>query len=209
MEGIDGKVEGKVDVDSILINEIGQFGRFQLRTLALAAVGVIFAAFHAEYVFTTARINTRFGTTYKYKTKQTANLSMTTNKNMFWNDVLTVKSQNGCRCLIPECENAAEAVFAPAWIANAVPSDGDSFDDCQRFANTSSAGASNDTCPATMYDSSVVLPCDEYVYENTQTVVYDVSTSCKQLRNNDLLGRALRDSACIIPNQPVLTVSIL
>lgn len=44
----------------ILVEEIGQFGWFQLRTWALAAFAVIFSGFAAtEYVFTTARINTR------------------------------------------------------------------------------------------------------------------------------------------------------
>ena len=50
---------GHVDLDTILVEEIGQFGRFQLRTLLLTLIVVIFAAFHAEYVFTTARIETR------------------------------------------------------------------------------------------------------------------------------------------------------
>lgn len=59
MDGDIAKVEEKLDLDTILINEVGQFGRFQLRTLMLTAIGVVFAAFHAEYVFTTARINTR------------------------------------------------------------------------------------------------------------------------------------------------------
>ncbi|XP_030021072.2 organic cation transporter protein [Manduca sexta] len=49
----------KVDLDTILVEEIGQFGRFQLRTLCLTMIAVVFSAFHAEYVFTTARINTR------------------------------------------------------------------------------------------------------------------------------------------------------
>lgn len=52
-------VKEKVDLDTILINEIGQFGKYQIRTLALATIGVIFSAFHGEYVFTTARIPTR------------------------------------------------------------------------------------------------------------------------------------------------------
>lgn len=51
--------KGFVDLDTILVEEIGQFGKFQLRTLLLTVIVVIFAAFHAEYVFTTARIETR------------------------------------------------------------------------------------------------------------------------------------------------------
>lgn len=49
-----------VDLDTILVEEIGQFGWFQLRTVLLAVVVVIFASWGAnEYVFTTARIPTR------------------------------------------------------------------------------------------------------------------------------------------------------
>lgn len=50
----------KVDLDTILVEELGQFGPYQLRILLLAIVVVIFGAWAAvEYIFTTARINTR------------------------------------------------------------------------------------------------------------------------------------------------------
>lgn len=50
-----------ITLDTILVNEIGQFGKFQLRAVILAAIIAIFSAWGAsEYVFTTARITTRF-----------------------------------------------------------------------------------------------------------------------------------------------------
>ncbi|CAH0399955.1 unnamed protein product [Chilo suppressalis] len=56
----DGGKKTSVDLDSILVEEVGQFGRYQLVTLLLAAVPVIFSAFASgEYIFTTARIPTR------------------------------------------------------------------------------------------------------------------------------------------------------
>lgn len=56
----EGQKPQKVDLDTILIEELGQFGRYQLITLALAALPVIFSAFAAgEYIFTTARIPSR------------------------------------------------------------------------------------------------------------------------------------------------------
>lgn len=56
----EGQKPQKVDLDKILIEELGQFGRYQLITLALAALPVIFSAFAAgEYIFTTARIPSR------------------------------------------------------------------------------------------------------------------------------------------------------
>lgn len=49
-----------VDLDNILVEEVGQFGKYQIVTLLLAAFPVIFSAFASgEYIFTTARINTR------------------------------------------------------------------------------------------------------------------------------------------------------
>lgn len=49
----------KVDLDNILIEELGQFGRHQLFTLLLMIGPVLAGAFTGEYVFTTARIPTR------------------------------------------------------------------------------------------------------------------------------------------------------
>lgn len=49
-----------LDLDTILVEEIGQFGLYQVKSMLLAIVVVIFAAWVAsEYVFSTARINTR------------------------------------------------------------------------------------------------------------------------------------------------------
>ncbi|XP_052749988.1 organic cation transporter protein-like [Galleria mellonella] len=62
-ENIPTDVEGKkskVDLDTILVQELGQFGLFQLKTVILAVIMVIFSSWGAnEYVFTTSRINTR------------------------------------------------------------------------------------------------------------------------------------------------------
>ncbi|XP_059052961.1 organic cation transporter protein-like [Achroia grisella] len=49
-----------VDLDQMLIDEIGQFGLYQFITLALMFFPAIFAAFcNGEYIFSTARIPTR------------------------------------------------------------------------------------------------------------------------------------------------------
>ncbi|KOB51980.1 Organic cation transporter, partial [Operophtera brumata] len=123
----------KIDLDTILVEEIGQFGRFQLRVLLLAVIVVIFAAWGAsEYVFTTARLNTR--------------------------------------CLIPQCDTE-EPEYSPDWILNAVPGTEGSPDNCQRYGNSSAVVPG--VCPAALFDQDVLLPCEEYVYETTDTVVYD------------------------------------
>ncbi|XP_061714546.1 organic cation transporter protein-like isoform X2 [Cydia pomonella] len=136
------EVKTRVDLDKILVEEIGQVGWFQLRTWALAAFAVIFSGFAAtEYVFSTARIDTR--------------------------------------CLISECESTDQTIeFAPSWILNAIPPSGSSFDSCQRFANIST-NYLNEVCPASLFDSSNVVDCEEYVYENTNTVVYTFGLACR------------------------------
>ncbi|XP_026744636.1 organic cation transporter protein-like [Trichoplusia ni] len=137
----------KMDLDTLLIEEIGQFGRFQFRTFVLALVMVIFSAWAAvEYMFTTARISTR--------------------------------------CLIPECE-VEPAEFSPYWLPNAVPCN----DNCQRFGNASSSlrQVASDTCPAALFDRDTVLPCEQYVFENTHSVVYDYGLACDEWRRS-LIG---------------------
>ncbi|XP_063826941.1 solute carrier family 22 member 1-like isoform X1 [Ostrinia nubilalis] len=53
-------VEKSLDFDSILQQEVGQFGWFQVRNLLLALIAVIFLAWsNNAYVFTTGRISTR------------------------------------------------------------------------------------------------------------------------------------------------------
>ncbi|XP_023935689.2 organic cation transporter protein-like [Bicyclus anynana] len=58
--GVEDEAKKPVNLDTILVSEIGQFGWFQLRILALAVSMAIFAAWAAaEFNFTTARIPTR------------------------------------------------------------------------------------------------------------------------------------------------------
>ncbi|XP_049872664.1 organic cation transporter protein-like [Pectinophora gossypiella] len=139
-----------VDLDRILIEELGQFGLYQLRGLLLAIVVVVFGAWAAvEYIFTTARIETR--------------------------------------CLIPVCENAATVEFSPSWLGNAVPlTDSGRFDNCQRFANTSATDVTG-TCPALLFNQNNVISCEEYVYANAETVVYDYDLACDEWRRS-LIG---------------------
>lgn len=54
------EIESPVDLDYVLINEIGQFGRFQLRNFLLVAVPIIMSAFMSEYIFSAAAIPHRY-----------------------------------------------------------------------------------------------------------------------------------------------------
>ncbi|GBP74445.1 Organic cation transporter protein [Eumeta japonica] len=129
----------QVDLDTILVQEVGQFGPYQLRTILLAAIIVIFMAWHAEYVFTAARTPTR--------------------------------------CFIEECDSH-EPVFEPGWLSVAIPPDGDGFDNCARYGNRTVLPEDfvpDDTCPADLFDTTVVQPCDRYVHGDTYSAVVDVS----------------------------------
>ncbi|KAI5633318.1 major facilitator superfamily domain-containing protein [Phthorimaea operculella] len=53
--------EKPFDLDDVLINELGQFGRFQLRNILLVAVPIIMSAFMSEYIFSAAAIPHRCG----------------------------------------------------------------------------------------------------------------------------------------------------
>ncbi|KAJ0183557.1 hypothetical protein K1T71_001533 [Dendrolimus kikuchii] len=87
------------------------------------------------------------------------------------------------RCLIPECESeSTPAEYAPDWILTAVPGDSvDSFDNCQRYAPRNYTW--NETvCSADLFDSSIIQDCDQHVYENQLTVVYDFDLGCDEWR---------------------------
>ncbi|XP_046977823.1 organic cation transporter protein-like [Vanessa cardui] len=145
------KQDGKtVNLDRILVEEIGEIGPYQLRTLGLSVVVVIFAAWAAsEYVFTTARISTR--------------------------------------CLIQECETRDSAEFRPSWVLDAIPASGSSFDNCRRFDGVNGTAGRSDVCPADWFNRENIVDCEEFVYENTDTVVYDYGLACDEWRRT-LIG---------------------
>ena len=45
-----------VTLDDVLVNEIGQFGWYQLRNIVLLALPIMASTFKTDYIFTTARI---------------------------------------------------------------------------------------------------------------------------------------------------------
>lgn len=83
-----------------------------------------------------------------------------------------------CRCRIPQCDGESPE-FAPPWILNAIPGTSPtSFDNCAKFVNsTQQQPAPPGTCPATLFDTSRTVECESYIYENSLSVVYDVSFS--------------------------------
>ncbi|XP_075975667.1 organic cation transporter protein-like [Anticarsia gemmatalis] len=48
--------EKPLDLDDVLVNELGQFGRYQIRNLFLLAIPLMMSAFMSEYIFSAAAI---------------------------------------------------------------------------------------------------------------------------------------------------------
>ncbi|XP_068617414.1 organic cation transporter protein-like [Battus philenor] len=149
-EKVESQPVKSVDLDSILIEEAGQFGRSQIITILLASIPVIFAAFASgEYVFTTARIPTR--------------------------------------CSIPQCDDP-NPEFRPSWILNAIPGTSNTdFDNCLRYANSSVISDARNICPAYWFDRNRTEECQSYIYENTNSVVYDFDLACNEWKRS-LIG---------------------
>ncbi|KAJ2951333.1 hypothetical protein O0L34_g5734 [Tuta absoluta] len=138
--------EKPFDLDDILINELGQFGRFQLNNLILFAIPIMMCPFMGEFIFSAAAIP--------------------------------------YRCVIPECgEKTKNEIFEPNWLLHAVPTltGGSGFERCERFAPLPGAGDRIlDLCPASIFNQSYTTPCDGYVYQRDNSVVYDFDLSCQE-----------------------------
>lgn len=52
--------EKPIDLDHVLVHELGQFGRFQLNNLLLVSIPIIMSAFMSEYIFSAAAIPHRY-----------------------------------------------------------------------------------------------------------------------------------------------------
>lgn len=85
------------------------------------------------------------------------------------------------RCVVPMCDGP-EPEFAPEWILNAIPETSTGFDECSRFVNfTNEMDTSlGDFCPASMFDRNRTEACDTYVFERTNSVVYDFNLQCRE-----------------------------
>ncbi|XP_068634038.1 organic cation transporter protein-like [Battus philenor] len=70
-------MEKPIDLDDVLVNELGAFGLFQLRNILLVALPIIASAFMSEYIFSAAALPHRcqipecgeYGKDFKYDTE--------------------------------------------------------------------------------------------------------------------------------------------
>lgn len=86
------------------------------------------------------------------------------------------------RCAVPECDGP-EPEYAPSWILNVIPSTTSEFDNCNRYANVTDSTQipeTNEICPADLFDTSTIVSCESFVYERTNTAVYDFNLECKE-----------------------------
>ncbi|XP_068617413.1 solute carrier family 22 member 3-like [Battus philenor] len=131
-----------VDLDYVLVNELGQFGRFQFKNLLLVVLPIITSGFPGEYIFSAAAIPHR--------------------------------------CEISECgENTTNAIYNPEWVTNAIPISSTGLSSCHRYASIYMNG-SLDYCPSEIFDQGVITTCKNYVYERTDSVVYDFDLGCQE-----------------------------
>lgn len=134
----------KMDFDTLLISELGQFGKFQVVTILLIAIPAMCAGFMAgDYIFTAAKLPHR--------------------------------------CAVPECDEP-RPIFKPDWITNAIPiDDSGNIEDCRRYGNKSTwINNFTDECPASMFDSNTLIPCDSFVYERSNSAVFDFGLECQE-----------------------------
>ncbi|KAJ0179285.1 hypothetical protein K1T71_004997 [Dendrolimus kikuchii] len=133
--------------ETVLYQEIGQFGKFQIVNILLLAVPALFSACMAgDYVFTAGSLP--------------------------------------YRCLIPECDGPLPE-YEPNWILNVIPQTSSGLDSCNRYTNSTDSVDIpidvEDVCPAILFNRDITVPCDDgYVYERTNTVVYDFSLECQE-----------------------------
>ncbi|KAE8745547.1 hypothetical protein FOCC_FOCC007736 [Frankliniella occidentalis] len=72
------------------------------------------------------------------------------------------------RCLVPECETADTASYAPPWLPEAVPVHNDTPEACVRFVYNNSSSGGNSTCSADLFDTTRTERCGAWVYEPGQ-----------------------------------------
>ncbi|XP_028177379.1 organic cation transporter protein-like [Ostrinia furnacalis] len=85
------------------------------------------------------------------------------------------------RCAIPECDGP-NPEYSPDWISFAIPSTSSGFEDCKRYGNVTDQEnvENNEICPVNLFNKSVVIACETFVYERKNSVVYDFNLECNE-----------------------------
>ncbi|XP_047517593.1 organic cation transporter protein-like [Pieris napi] len=85
------------------------------------------------------------------------------------------------RCRVPECgEDSRLVQFDPDWLTNAMP-ESSTASSCVRYRPRNiDVNVTLDYCPADLFDSSVTVECDSYVYARDNSIVYDFDLGCQE-----------------------------
>ncbi|KAL0830907.1 hypothetical protein ABMA28_002997 [Loxostege sticticalis] len=145
----------RVNVDSILIEELGQCGKFHIRTvLLLSLAGCLGAWATNEYVFTTARIPSRCHI-------PECDLDVPEFTPAWLLNAIPGVSLDS----FDSCQRFANATAAPAH-----------GEDMVYTVLSHSAAA--------WFDRGQVEKCDRHLYYNTDTIVYDFDLGCDEWRRS-------------------------
>ncbi|CAH2241436.1 jg15633 [Pararge aegeria aegeria] len=86
------------------------------------------------------------------------------------------------RCRIPECgETEKLHEYHPKWIKNAIPGTGSGFASCERYAPVDLGfNGTLESCPEHLFNKSVTIACDGFVYAKDNTVVQEFDLGCQE-----------------------------
>ncbi|XP_001867673.2 organic cation transporter protein [Culex quinquefasciatus] len=82
------------------------------------------------------------------------------------------------RCHVPGCDDV-QTTWHPAWLNETVPMRNGVPAQCEMFAPISNSSLDNDSCDVSNFDTSAVIQCDKFVYEEDDvTIVNDFNITC-------------------------------
>ncbi|XP_039443584.2 organic cation transporter protein-like [Culex pipiens pallens] len=82
------------------------------------------------------------------------------------------------RCHVPGCDDV-QTTWHPAWLNETVPMRNGVPAQCEMFAPISNSSLDNDSCDVSKFDTSAVIQCDKFVYEEDEvTIVNDFNITC-------------------------------
>uniref|UniRef100_A0A8D8BHK3 Organic cation transporter protein n=1 Tax=Culex pipiens TaxID=7175 RepID=A0A8D8BHK3_CULPI len=82
------------------------------------------------------------------------------------------------RCHVPGCDDV-QTTWHPAWLNETVPMRNEVPAQCEMFAPISNSSLDNDSCDVSNFDTSAVIQCDKFVYEEDEvTIVNDFNITC-------------------------------
>lgn len=100
------------------------------------------------------------------------------------------------RCLVPDCETAADTKYKPIWLGNAVPFKENQPSRCKRFQiKNEKESRSTGDCDSNLFNYNVIEDCDEFVYDTKHTtIIQDVTIPCSKIKKDTGLNNFIFDT---------------